>query len=807
MTPPPKSLTAAKQPVGKTVVPVLPLSRVKRSAPSKSIAVHSRPPHDATRRPDEANGRLDTKAAIVSSYAACRPEVGHAAQVDNPVGQETEEKGSASYAVSTPSLNSIAPAPADQPALVASSQTVTLDATADAYVASIAQAQTACNGSLTALQSEHSMERQASDASSQTPSMGNGCVGEAGPSVESAEHGNAQTSAPSILPPRYAATSNLGPMPSFPPVNRPPGILGQGDFFTGPQPGPPAERQHIHQAHLSNGSIHFGAFHDSQSSSPAPPISGGIPPPPGLPGLEGRAAPINNPISPVAPYGADPAQVANMDAFARPAVGYAVMDSYPPYGANYGPHTPLSFQDASSPNLNEDAMFGQLGPGTHGNGDTMSANAFRAPDAPNAMLRPLNYHRMIGDVGPQPMVPFPDNGDGLIGYIQQLFGSSDLADCTLEFGQLDDGAPLMRIPAHRIILSRSPKLSTVLPMSKHGSIMPTLLLKVDSRWVRSDSLYMAVQRLYGLPLLMGPPPNQAYMGETVQVGSGDQQFDFSLSYAAAGDLLGLGPVVRRGCEVATQLLNWHTLERGLEFALDDLVDYGTHESYRYGDGSRTLLDAVAAFVLQSMPPKFELVWREEELGSECRYARFPTYPQASAEVGAEAAATQTPAVQLGRGRRPQQIANIQFGDLSISEDGKCTGSETHGTSNEAPPVQHVVLSRVLLNLPFTYLRIIAESSGPMVSSGETRRGAIKQAVKQREARRAGGLKAVLDGRVGDSDAILRALESPSPKSIGGWTALGWREEVVQRGSSESLSVQRSWVPVVRQQSRGTRQFP
>ncbi|PHH66522.1 hypothetical protein CDD81_6997 [Ophiocordyceps australis] len=781
MTPPPKSRIAAKQPAGKTVVPVLPLSRVKRPAPSTSITVHAHPPHDATRRPDEANGRLETKAATASSSPARRPDVGDAAQVDNSVGQEADKKGSGPYSVSTPSLNSIAPAAADQPALVASGST----------------AQTACNGSVAALQSEHSMRRQASEGSSQTPGMDNGCVAEAGPALESVEDANAQTPAPPLLPPPppYVATPNLGPMPSFPPTNRPPGILGQGDFFTGPQPGPPNGPQHIHQAHLSNGSIHFGAFQDSQSSSPAPPLSAGIPHPPSA-------------ISPVAPYGADAAQVANMDAFARPAMGYAVMDSYPPYGASYGPHTPLSFQDAPSPNhLAEDGMFGQLGPGGHGNGETMAASAFRAPDAPNAMLRPLSYHRMMGSLGPQPMVPFPDNGDGLIGYIQQLFGSSDLADCTLELGQLDDGAPLMRIPAHRIILSRSPKLSTLLPVNSQDSIVPTLLVKTDSRWVRSDSLYMAVQRLYGLPLLMGPPPNQTYMGETVQVGSGDQQFDFSLSYAAAGDLLGLGPVVRRGCEVATQLLNWQTVERGLEFALEDLVDYGTHESYRYGDGSRTLLDAVALFVLQNMPPKFELVSGEEELGSDCGYARFPKYAQASAEVGTEAAAKQTPAVQLGRGRRPQQIANIQFGDLSICEDGKCTETGTQRSSNEAQPVQHLVLSRVLLNLPFTYLRIIAESPGPMVSSREARRGAIKQAVKQREARRAGGLEAVLDGRVGDSDAILRALESPTPKSIGRWTALGWREELVHRGNSESLSVKRSWMPVVRQQKRATSQFP
>ncbi|KAK2673703.1 hypothetical protein RAB80_011246 [Fusarium oxysporum f. sp. vasinfectum] len=85
---------------------------------------------------------------------------------------------------------------------------------------------------------------------------------------------------PSAVPPgRYQMP------PSFQPAARPMGPNVNGDMRGHRAPLP--NGLPMHQPHHSNGSIHFGAFHGSTSSSPAPP-SGGIAPPPGMTGPDGR---------------------------------------------------------------------------------------------------------------------------------------------------------------------------------------------------------------------------------------------------------------------------------------------------------------------------------------------------------------------------------------------------------------------------------------------------------------------------------------------------------------------------------------
>lgn len=608
--------------------------------------------------------------------------------------------------------------------------------------------------------------------------------------------------------------------PPLQPTNRPLGIVANGDKARGARPHPQNGLHHIHQANPSNGSIHFGTFHDSQSSSPAPPHSGGIAPPPGIPGPDGRPGYMcynGNGFPPMMPYGGDMMQVASFDNYGRPAMAYGPMHSYPPYGSNYGPSTPHSFHDSQSPVHPEDnAMYGPYPPGAPRNGVAGPGDDIHPQNPQRRMFGPHDYLRMPPNLGPPPMMPPGDHGDGIVGFLQQHFASPELADCVLELRYPEDSVPPVRIPGHRLIFSRSPELSIQLQNKASepkaaGEAPLTLVIGSDGPWIRSDAFYMAVQRLYGLPLLQIPPHNRTDSSDMMKAGSAKEQFEYSLSYAAAGRLLDWPPVTRRGCEVATQLLGWQTMEKGLEFALENHRDKGTHDSYKYGDGSRAILHAVAAYIVHNIPPSFSLDTSAEEPNN---YARLPVRPPpgpSSPEAGSRATSptiARGSSVQLGKGRRPH---HIQFGDLSLAEARNGAESETPKATQQAQPVSHTILSRVLLNLPFTHLKLMLQMSGSGNLSGwtgaEARHGVIKRAVEEREARRLRILEAIVDGRVAVSDTVRAALRSPNPQDVGRWTSLGWQEEMLPCSSPGGASLVRKWVPLMEPQNGSAAAYP
>lgn len=564
-----------------------------------------------------------------------------------------------------------------------------------------------------------------------------------------------------------------------------------------------------HQAHPSSGSIHFG-FQESQNSSPAPPHSGGIAPPPGMPFPAGRQpfmGPGANGFPPMMPYGPDMMPVTTFDNYGRPSMAYAPPDSYPPYRNNYGPPTAHSFHDSHSSMEEFNQQYAGRGPMRNG-GPPVSEEPQMQANA-NRMYAPPEFHRMMPNLGAPPqMMPPSDAADDLAGYAQSQFGSLELSDCSLELRYLDDRAPPVRLPGHRFILNRSPELAALLrkqtlPPSPPDRSQQTLLIETSSKWIRSDSFYMAAQRLYSMPLLQYPGPrNHPDSGDLTDAGSNVEQLDFALSYAAAGQLLGWMPVTRRGCEVATQLIDWQTIERVLEFALDGHNDLGTHDAYKYGDGSKIILDAVVTFIVHNFPPTFEL---DADVVAPVQYARLPMHPppptpaRPTAQQDPSPPTDEKPAVQLGKGRRSQKITNIQFGDFAMTESRPASETETPKASRPAQPVSHAVLSRILLNIPFTQLKMILESSGSGNVNGwanaESRYRIVKAAVSERESRRVKAVDAVADGRVADAEMLRASLRAPEPRNMPQWGALGWHEEMLPYGNPDGPSLGRKWAPM------------
>lgn len=511
------------------------------------------------------------------------------------------------------------------------------------------------------------------------------------------------------------------------------------------------------------------------------------------------------------PYGADMMPVANFDGFGRP-MAYGPMDSYHPYGNTLGPPTPHSFHDSqSSAHLDEAPMFNQYRPGALHNGGAVApgpGDEAQARDHSGRMFGLQDYPQMMPGHGLPPHMAQSDNADGLLGYLQQQFASHDLADCTLELRYTDDRAPPVRIPGHRLIFARSSQLFNLLQKqtfhaSPNDRSLQTILLEAGSKWIRSDSFYMAVQRLYGLPLLHAPPPRSAMeSGDVTAAGSMNEQLDFAISYAAAGHLLDWAPVVRRGCEVATHLLSWESLERVLEFALDGYMDKGSHEIHKYGNGSQILLNAVVTFLVHNFPSHFNF---DTDVVEPVPYGRLPINPppltnDAGADDEMLSASADASFVQLGKGRRPQKLNGIQFGDLSFSEGKNLADANTPKATRAAQPASFSTLSRILLEIPFSQLKMLLESSGSGNVHGwanaESRYRVIKIAVEEREARRRRALDVVLSGGVPEAAAIQAGLCSPEPRDLGPWTALGWEEEMLPYGNPDGPTLARKWVPLM-----------
>ena len=418
--------------------------------------------------------------------------------------------------------------------------------------------------------------------------------------------------------------------------------------------------------------------------------------------------------------------------------------------------------------------------------------------------------------GQPPPHHFADDADRFVDFLQQQFASPEFSDVSLELKYLDDRAVPVRVPGHRVIFARSPALLHLFRIQKpdqsawDGSNV-VLSLETDSKWIRSDSFYMATQRLYGLPLLPVPHPHGLPNGgDLADAGSMSERFDFALSYAAAGHMLAWEPLVCRGCEIAAQLINWQTMDRALQFALEDFVDKGAYESYKYEIGSKILLHGVVNFIINNLPPTFVLEGAASEQSPYSRLPAHPTPERGSAATGTGPAVVRSPQAGRGKGHR-QQLSTIQFGDLSLAEGPNGSASETPKASQRAQPMAYNILSRALLNLPFGFLKMILESAGSGNADGwvrtEPRHRIISDVVAHREALRAQAVEAVATGLVADASHAYQQLRVPEPRDLDKWGVLGWQEEVMSYGNADRPSLVRRWVPVRSAQGAAVAEFP
>jgi hypothetical protein len=429
-------------------------------------------------------------------------------------------------------------------------------------------------------------------------------------------------------------------------------------------------------------------------------------------------------------------------------------------GNGHAPSTPRSIHGSQSsvPNEHENGpiYYGNHSTAVISNGSNGQINDVRVyhPDRPKPR-------------GPQPIQPphHVDQLDGLVPYLQSQFADSTFADYTLELRFTDDRAAPVRIPGHGLMFARSPTLRShmdelAMNSTAEGSPVRLLLLQSGDRFLSSDGFWMAAQRLYGHVLLDHPLLHQIDAHTQLPTPKVDH-FKLALGYAAAGHLLQMPPVVSRGIEVALSYLDFSTLERALEFALDGGLDpqwmaRGLGDRFArsptYGPATNVLISQCLNFLVNKFPGRLVL---DTSAYQHSPVSRLPLV------------------IESRPTSHNPRLSKIRFGDHSAEEKLKTDEEPLKNGELSGPST----FSRVLLNLPFHLLKHVLESNLPPTVEGwsnpSVRQDLLIRIIDEREKRR---LK-VYNSQVLDSERLANSRE---------WEAVGWQEQVEPQDANQGF---------------------
>lgn len=349
----------------------------------------------------------------------------------------------------------------------------------------------------------------------------------------------------------------------------------------------------------------------------------------------------------------------------------------------------------------------------------------------------------------QSFSPQLDLFDGFIEYLSSQYADPTFSDTRLELRYSDDRETPVRIPGHSLIFARSTTLremiSAMLNETERIS-SKTLLIVSNDRFLCNDGFHMAMHRLYGNPLLdLGPIylNDLAMQYQRPSTSTVTERFNLALGYAAAGHLLKMHVVVSRGCEIASLLLSWATLEKALDFALDGGLEPHwmiqrlgpSNPRATYGPSVNVIIFKVIEFIRHNLPTNFEL----------------------DVSVGIGRFALRLPGLQDERVPPVNPLlSHIRFGDYATEESDQI----------EADQSPTKILSRIFISLPWDLLRCIFESSRLAIHFGSVTRchQILSSIIQERERRRI----TVFNSKVPNSERNKLHQE---------WLSVRWREEV------------------------------
>lgn len=539
----------------------------------------------------------------------------------------------------------------------------------------------------------------------------------------------------------------------------------------GPVPEPirlpalPGNHSGVHQHHPSNGSMVFGTLNGSSTPSPHPHSGGAYPPP-----------------MPIAP---EQLPATSIDVLGRPVMAPAPIDVHAPVAMNHGPLTPHSLHGSHSSRADEFVPKGLPVNGING------ADVAR-PGPPLGVGRHA-YHP--GNRTPYTPDGFDPLGDimAFADFIGSRFARPEFADCEVVLEIPDrltatnsqfPGAlngPL-RIPAHRIILSQHPAFSQMIyEHAQQGEGPCVIRIHSDDPFLRPDSMWRAIQYLYGCRYVPMPPH--------LEVQPDTEKFQFTLGYAAAGACIEVPHVSILAVREASKLLSWDTVEKGLEFALVGLqvdrrtagVPHGLSTfRFKHGVYVSELVDKIVMFLTTFFPPNFVLDPNVEDPG----YVRLPSLSTDST-IGQSADGGHG-----GCSSRTSNI-NIKFGDMELDEGNGYNIPQVTQQSGEI----RSALSRMLLNVPFELLKLVLDSNSLGSASGwptyQERRRILTEVIAQRESRRLRLLSDIKAGRYRGLVPLERLREDSGQLLELPWYNACWKEICVYK-ANDMVTLDRMW---------------
>ncbi len=537
---------------------------------------------------------------------------------------------------------------------------------------------------------------------------------------------------------------------------------------------------HAHPTHPSAGSIVFGGP-DSNTSSPAPPLSSGFVPPPPCPPINQNQpsyyAPPGHAHHASEPYG----QRMFQPPFYPPVTQYGPRPHYvqPPNG-NYHAHPPMPFRypprevftpaEAPQPNGPKSRS------GSHASStQEHSANAIQTPLSPEEYpelpkanggeprnngqrqpqmrQRPLRQPRHL----PAPsFLPYELNvdADGALALRDHLLNQlteAAFTDCQVRLIHAD--GQTAEFSGHRIVFSRSPALLEQIRSSQSAAISTSstkIELQLSGKYEHPQAFIKALQYLYGAPYQherrIAGPNGESLPHDTTPM-------DAALQFIAAGDRLKAPGLSWRGAEAALELLSWDSVTPALLFALEGGISHewtvedgsedrastsssddsiykveGTNAP-RYGLFSTHLLIRILGFIVHMFPASFYLDASTPQLGSA---PRLPALPQ-----GHESRPS----------RADPRLTQIRFGEIPVDD-------------HQRPSFTATTISSILLSFPFVLLKNVLEHPDLAMKLGsDTVSSIMRQVVAERETRRSKALKAFAAGQleVSRSDPLVQNL--------------------------------------------------
>lgn len=302
-------------------------------------------------------------------------------------------------------------------------------------------------------------------------------------------------------------------------------------------------------------------------------------------------------------------------------------------------------------------------------------------------------------------------------FLLQQIGNPQYADFIIEVMNGRSPMPVVSLPLHRVLISRSPTLAAAAP---HGIIQYS-----PDKFFHSGAFIGALKFLYGAPLLSiqsrsSESPSFDNMEPATPSKSTtnmQNKMAYALGYASAGFFLQLTMIIVAGLQCARRVLNWENVQTAIAF------------SFHAGGSAATAREVqaffqdVLKFMVTHLPTDFTFLDKVPQI------LEFQRLPMAGEPL---------PSVP------DQRLSGLMFGSLTFDPDPPAVDADS------------AKFSSILVTLPFAVLEQVLQDPALVEKLGASKvvdlaRAVIAEREKRRnKAAKAKGIRSSAELRLADS---------------------------------------------------------